>query len=465
MEKDKINIINIRHVTKVEGHAELYVEIQKQKVSQVNLKITEGARMFESIIRGYYYYDIPQMVSRICGICSASHLLASIYAIEDAITQSMHTDADDAAATMSAKFSISDQTKTLRYLLHSAEILQSHIMHLYFMVLPDYLGFSSALDMAKHPKYKKYLLDALSLKKLSQDILNIFSGREVNGMTATISGFTRLPSVQDVEKIKKEIKKCYELVNATPELFASFSYEQIYHQRKHLACYDNKQYAFYSDYFVDENLTKFDKHNYLNHLTEFVKPGSTAKRSKFDDTLYFVGALSRIRINKPKILSYLSSCFLPSDTKKELFSKNINPYYNNIAQAIEVKIIVDNILNILDSFTEFSNKETVTFNQIRALLNKLKNKDVHGIGIAEAPRGLLIHDYYFKSGKLIKANIITPTAMNLLSIEQDIKNLVEADLFSGNQTQNLEIEKLIRAYDPCISCSAHFLKINWKYKN
>ncbi len=125
---------------------------------------------------------------------------------------------------------------------------------------------------------------------------------------------------------------------------------------------------------------------------------------------------------------------------------------NNVAQAIELIDAVDRSIEIIENLKLKEEKPV-----------KIKTFTARGIAINEAPRGLLIHDYQFnKNGKLLKANIITPTSQNLRNINDEIKTFLPCILKNTKEQISLDIEKLIRAYDPCISCSTHFLTVNWE---
>ena len=187
-------IIKLEHISKIEGHAKLTIKIEQGKVKKTRLDIFEGARFFEAIIMNRKYDEVPWLTSRICGVCSTSHLIASIMAVEDAF-----------------KVKISEQTRLLRELLHIGAIMQSHAIHLFFMVLPDYLGFESAIQMAK--KKKKIISLALNVKKAGVDIVTLIGGRDFHPITATIGGFSRIPKKKEViallDNLKKKKKKLF----------------------------------------------------------------------------------------------------------------------------------------------------------------------------------------------------------------------------------------------------------------
>ena len=123
--------ITLNHITKIEGHAKLVLGIDKGKVRRCELSSIEGSRYFEGMLKGRRYDEAHEMTSRICGICSCAHVVTSLMAIENAMG-----------------VVVSEQTEKLRVLLTLGERIRSHATHLYFLALPDYLGYESALAMA-----------------------------------------------------------------------------------------------------------------------------------------------------------------------------------------------------------------------------------------------------------------------------------------------------------------------------
>jgi len=416
--------ITLNHICKIEGHATLDIKIDKNQVKDINLKVVEGARFFENIVKGRSYKEAPALMSRICGICSASHCISSIHAIEKAFG-----------------YEASEQTKLMRELLEYGEVMQSHIMHLYFMALPDYLGYENALDMAK--KYKNELVMALQLKKLSQDFIHTISGREVHPISAVAGGFSKAPKKEEIRDLLRRFRLARKQFTATMKLFESLDYPKFERNREFFAVHGSGKYPFHGNTFCSSNDAPVKAEDYTKVFNEGVKRGSSAKIALSNGRSFFVGALARNIINYSDM----------TKTAQKHAVKKLNPYYNNIAQAVELVHLCDRTIDILEQFEP--KKESF----------EIKPKAGRGIGLTEAPRGLLVHDYTLdKDGKVKTANVITPTVFNLQSIEDDIKLILPRWLKAKMSEDKivLEIEKLIRAYDPCISCSSHFLRVNWK---
>ncbi|OGM03286.1 hypothetical protein A3K72_03175, partial [Candidatus Woesearchaeota archaeon RBG_13_36_6] len=370
--------IKLDHITKIEGHARLHVVVDDGKLQEVEMGAFEGARFFEGLIIGRKYYEVPIITSRICGICSCIHVTASVQAIEDAFG-----------------VKVSEQTKLLRELVVLGERLRSHASHLYLFALPDYLGFESALAMA--PKHKEEVNRALELIKLGNNIVIAIGGREMHPVAGVVGGFTRIPDKKELGALLNRLKKQKKDAIKTVELFSKLKYPKFDRQTQYFALYDKGYSTISGD--VRSFDHKIKPKTYKEHITEVIKEYSTAKFSTINGKSFMTGALARVNNNHDT---------MSKDTKKlikqlKLNSPIYNPFYNNLCQAIELVNHFDRAIEILRNLKLKEEKPV-----------KVKPKTGRGIAAVEAPRGLLFHDYEFdKDGKLIKANIITPTAQNL----------------------------------------------------
>lgn len=421
--------VTLNHICKIEGHANLSLKIKKGKVVLCELKAVEGARFFEALVLGKNMEDVQEVVSRICGICSSSHSTASVKGLEDAL-----------GATPTA------QQKFIREILLLAERIRSHATHLYFMSLPDYLGVSSALNFSKKDKGK--VDDALKIITMGNKLVEEFGGREIHPFLKVRED---APNVDFVDMLAR-LREVKPVVLKTIKLFSSFHYPALERECEYLSLQEKDCYASISGEIVSHN-ESFAKKDYKSHLSENIKEYATSKFVLHDGKPYLVGAMARINNNYKN---------LDVQTKDELFSvlKKIgiklpfrNPYHNLICQSLEVLEAINRIIELLENPPVLGRGKLIK-----------KGRRSLGVSAVEAPRGTLFHEYRIgKDGKVEYCNIITPTAQNLNMMEQDIVLLV--DVLLGKNVSKKEIvdqvEKLIRAYDPCFSCSTHFLKVNW----
>lgn len=424
--------IRLKHITKIEGHAELTIEVEKGQVRNVQLAAFEGARYFEGILRKRKFNEAPILSSRICGICSCIHTTAALLAIEDALDVTP-----------------SEQTMLLREVMCLGERIRSHATHLYLFTLPDYLGFSSAIAMSA--KHKSKVTRALELIKLGNDIVMTVGGREMHPVAPIIGGFSRLPEKNELDALLSRLGDSKKDAMITGKLFAGLTYPEFERDTTHFALDNDENYAILDGKISCVGEACIPLESYMDYFKEFVLPYSTAKyvlkEGKED---YMVSSLSRVN----EKMSFLSDDAMEVLRMAKIKIPCNNPFLNNVAQAAELVHSIDRIIEILS---------TLKLRYERPRVPRVKAG--RGISCVEAPRGLLFHDYELdKKGIIQKANIITPTAQNVKKIENDLWSFVQGILNKPKKEIILAIEKLIRAYDPCISCSTHFLKVNWRQK-
>ncbi|MEK6917147.1 MAG: Ni/Fe hydrogenase subunit alpha [Nanoarchaeota archaeon] len=420
--------INLNHITKIEGHASLYVEIKDNKVMKCRLSSIEGSRYFEGLLKGKHYFEAHEISSRICGVCSCAHTVAAVTAMENALN-----------------IKTTKQTKELKKLLTLGERIRSHAAHLYFLALPDYLGYESALAML--PKYRKEVKSALRLMKLGNKLVKVVGGRDLHPVSLTVGGFLKIPTKDQLIELANDINELQPDAFATAKLFGSLDIPDIENDCEYFSLHDEKEFPILEGNLISAGST-FKQSEYLDYFKEYHEPYSTANFVVREDKSYLVGAISRINNNYNK---------LSKDAKRAITTSKIkfpskNPFANNFAQAVELVHCLDHSIEICNELYP---------RQENPIQPKLKAS--RGLAAIEVPRGILFHDYTLdKKGIITKANIITPTAQNLKNMEDNIKKFIPSILHLKNEEKiNLEIEKLIRSYDPCFSCSTHFLKVKW----
>jgi len=424
--------IDVSHVTRVEGHGRIRINTRDGVVEDVNLCITEANRFFENFVKGMLPHEIPWIVGRICGICCVGHQMTATRAVESALG-----------------IEPSAQTVLLRKMLTESQFIQSHVLHVYFLAVPDFLGVPSVLPLAKtHPEVVKR---ALRLKKLANDYTAALGGRALHPMASTLKGWRKLPDMKALERIRDRLLEAVPDLEETVRVIKTlkippYERETEYVSLKHpdeYALYDGRIYGSYAKVAVPVE-------DYLSVTNEFTVPHSTTKWSRWHREAYFVGALARVNNNYDQLLPQAREV-------AEDLGLNVpcyNPYMNNVAQVVETVHCAYSSLGMLD----------------RVLEEGLEEEDIaytpgagRGVGACEVPRGVLFHDYSFDSnGRCTGANAIIPTSQNVNNIEQDMKAFVPKMLPTMTQEQlTLHMEMLLRAYDPCISCSVHMLDVEF----
>ncbi|MFC1648843.1 Ni/Fe hydrogenase subunit alpha [Nanoarchaeota archaeon] len=420
--------ISINHLTKIEGTASLTLKIEKGQVQKCELRAVEGSRYFEGLLVGKQYNEASWISSRICGICSCAHTVTAVKAIEQALG-----------------IKVTDQTKKLRQLYTIGERIRSHATHLYFLALPDYLGFESGLEMA--PKKKNEVMRALKIMKIGNDIIKLAQGREMHPISTTPGGFLKYPKQKELDEIRKRLEDAVPDAEETLKLFCSLKYPKYEFDTQFFSLTSNDEYALLEGDILAGGKV-FKEKDYRNYIKEHHDPDNTANFVVKEGKSYMVGALARINNNKN---------FLSARTKQLLHKADIefpskNPFYNNIAQAAELLHYFEHAIKLLEKL-QVQPEKPVEY-ELRA---------GQGVAAVEVPRGTLWHEYELDDkGQITYANIVTPTAQNLRNMQEDIKNYIPNLLNENKQELILDIEMLIRAYDPCFSCASHFLKVKFE---
>jgi sulfhydrogenase subunit alpha len=422
--------IVVDHLARVEGHGGIEVTIEGEKVKDVKMRIFEGPRFFESIIEGVKYDKVPDIMRRICAICTAAHSLASIRTIEKAF-----------------KVEVTAQTKLLRDFLIHGEMIESHGLHVFMLALPDYLGYPDAITMVD--KYAREVKAALQLKKAGNMVHITLSGREVHGMNERVGGFSTIPKEEDLLTIRKAMEGSKATAELAVKLFATIDIPGFAQSENTLMALDpGEKFGYIGDYVLISDGTRRRVENYRELTNEKVVQHSHAKHSSYKDAPFMVGALPRVLLCKDKLYG----------TAKELFEEHEdkldqrNSLNNNLAQAIELVHCVDRCIEDIDKLLSNGlEKEEIV---------EIEPRERSAVGAVEAPRGILYHDYSFdENGCITKANVITPTAINCANIEKDFRVTVERLVAERKENLEAPLELIARAYDPCISCSAHLIKV------
>lgn len=424
--------LELNDISKIEGHTDMKIIVKNGKVVECKLKIDEDKRFFTDALVGMKYDQISTVMSRICGTCSSAHVLCSIEAIEKAFD-----------------VKVSRQTRRLRNLLINASHLRDHAMHLWFFILPDLLGFDSVLDF---PKSKhKLLQDGLDVKDAGNYLSTIIGGRAVHPPAGVVGGFTRFASKKEVDEAMEKLKDCRPKVLNMIRLLVKKRRGHGFNRKVTYAGLVNADYNFLEGRIKTSKGEIIEERDFGTHLSRVILPYSTATAVEFDEKEFLTGALARMNLNK----DFLNENTVKSIPPKYLnFFPSINVFDNNLAQAIECLNIIDNSINMLGVYMR---KENVV---------AVKARKATGVGVMEAPRGTLYYRLDFDSSGVVKfADLVIPTQQNIVNMEKTIGKYVESLLAKGKGKVEVvhEVEKMIRAYDPCMSCAAHFLKVDWDH--
>lgn len=427
--------LNTGELTKVEGAAELDLRVRGGKVEYAHFKIVEYKRFFTEAMKGKPIDAIPQLVARICGTCSNAHLLCSIEACENALS-----------------IVPSEQTKLMRALTMHGLNIRDHALHLYLFSMPDIFGKDSFMDFDENvPAEHQMLHDAFEVKGAGNQLATLIAGRSVHATNPAVGGYLKVPEAKDVAVVAKKLADVRPAVLRLIKFFSESNPFKFDRQTDYLAMVSDK-YRFLDGELKSSTGERISEADFAKNLEHTILDYSQASAYKYKGKPYMVGALARMNITADK---------LHPKTQKDAHDAiakfpSTDIFNNNLAQAIEILHGIDDSLGILSSHV-FKLEP----------LQEIKFREAEGIGVIEAPRGLLYHKVKLGADGLIKeGEVVVPTGQNQTNIEEDIATVVNNMLPSDPSKEKLsfEIEKLIRAYDPCMSCGSHFLKVNIEQK-
>lgn len=400
---------------KIEGHGILKINYQEKKVK---FEAEENERLVEGLVLGKNFNEAPFIVSRICGICPIAHNLCSWSAIENALG-----------------IKVSGEIIILRKILLGAQIIKSHILHLFFLILPDYEKSQSAIGLSK--KYPAEFHLMLNLKKTADEILRIIGGSPTFPSNSILAGFRNLPEMKQLlalrDSIFEVIDEAYDLI----KLFNALEKPKLKTKTQFLSLNSFNSYPLYPV------KLKFP-------IKEIIRKDSPAK----------TGVLKGKKIVKTGAIARLAQFSQKLNPRAQKIFKNIsfdpyNPFSNNLAQAVEVLHFLEEIINLIEELnkTNYPKNYSPILNPLEKINFKKENS---GYASIEAPRGILIHQLKINSlGKITDYNIIPPTQINLASLEKEANILIKNYSFLSFDELKKQIESLIRAFDPCITCAVH----------
>ncbi len=433
--------ISVDHLARVEGNGGISATIDGKVVSDVKFSIYEGPRLIEKLTLGLTPEEDVSMSPRICAICTLSHKNAVLRAMEHALNIEIHP-----------------KSYLCRELMHMGEMIESHSLHTYYLALPDYLGYPNAIAMASD--YNLEVKIALEMKNFANHIMKVLSGRFIHGENPIIGGFGKFPSREELLFIKNRAIQFIPFVKKTVELFCGLDYPDNPEQETVYACCEpgHNNYGFWGDEILLSTGEKFFRDDYQKLTNEFVVSHSFCKRSRYKGEPFSVGALARVNNLGERFKGETGKMY------KKYFNKRwkVNPLFHNAAQALEISYCFERIIELVDEILKFKeDPKPVPY----------KTKDGKGTGLVEAPRGLLIHHHEVKNGRVSYVDIVTPTAQNAEDIERYCHLAAQKLLDEGQEDKIKErMELVVRAFDPCISCSAHMAEVthapsdNWKKK-
>jgi sulfhydrogenase subunit alpha len=419
--------IQVNYLARVEGEGAMSIKIREGQVEDVQLRIFEPPRFFEAFLRGRNYSEAPDITARICGICPIAYMLGAIHAMEDALG-----------------IQVPLGIRELRRLIYCGEWMESHSLHIFMLHAPDFLGYDSAIQMAQ--TFPDLVQRGLRLKKLGNHILELVGGRAVHPVNLRVGGFYKLPTRRELDTLRSELDWAIGAAEETVRWSAALPFPDFTQDYEFIALQHSQEYAITEGRLRSNRGLESPIAAFYDHIVESHQPQSTALHSVLKDRgNYLVGPLARFNLNQAQLTS--SAQHLAAEVG--LVTPCLNPFKSIIVRSLEVLFAIETALQILDRYDP-PDAPVVDYT-VRAGV---------GHGCTEAPRGICYHRYELDDRGVIQdARIAPPTAQNQPTIEQDLRRYVTAHIDLPEEELRPQCELMIRNYDPCISCSTHFLRL------
>ena len=427
------DIIEVPILTRVEGEGGVTIQLKNGLIENAKLHIYEPPRLFEALLRGRSLEETPDITARICGICPVAYQMSSVHALEAALN-----------------VKVTPNIRRLRRLLYCGEWIESHALHVHLLHAPDFFGAASGIALAQ--RFPDEIKRGLQLKKFGNKLLEVLGGRAIHPINVRVGGFHRLPGVSEMRALIPHFEWGVQAAADVTRWVARFPFPDFEQPYEFVSLSHPDEYPMNEGDIISSTGLRIPVNEYDAQFVEEHVPHSTALHAVRKDhrTSYFLGPLARVTLNRERL----------SPTARRIadevgFAADCrNPYRSIIARSIELVHAYEEGLAILRDYTS-SGPAHLDYQYVEA----------SGCAATEAPRGLLFHHYQIdREGKIVSGRIIPPTSQNQRQIEKDLVDHLSGRLLQGASRDELggDCERLVRTYDPCISCSTHFLRIRWE---
>ncbi|OJY59186.1 nickel-dependent hydrogenase large subunit [Thiobacillus sp. 0-1251] len=420
--------IHVPVLARVEGEGALDLRIEQGDIAELRLRIFEPPRFFEKFLEGRHYSEIPDMVARICGICPVAYQVTAAQALERLFN-----------------VELSPWAQAMRRVFYCGEWIQSHSLHIHLLAAPDFFGCSSAIELARIAPDE--VRRGLRIQGLGNELMDLFGARSVHPVGVRVGGFHGAPSLAHIRDMREKLRAALPEAEALIRWAAAIPVPQDDQAFVSVATQHPADYAIERGEIVTSDGLRIGAEAFDAHFAERHEPHSTALFSTYHGQPYLVGPLARLNLNHAHLPGAIRA--LLADIGFVLPSRNL--FHSLLARAVEIWLALHEALRLLDGY-RVPDSPWVPATPRAGVTT----------GCTEAPRGLLWHRYEMDAeGRVVNARIVPPTSQNQGRIEEDLRlSLLNFGLDHPDDALRLHCEKVIRNYDPCISCATHFLRMN-----
>ena len=419
----------VQNLTRVEGEGSLHLLLRDGAVEEARLQIFEAPRYFEALVAGRSPDEVLDIVARICGICPVAYQMSAVHAFEDVFGVEVHP-----------------QTHALRRLLYCGEWIESHALHVYLLHAPDFLGYPSAVEMARD--HRALVADGLRLKQIGNRLLVLLGGRPIHPVSVRVGGWSRVPRRAELLAMRDDLEEALRLARATVDVVVGLEPPSFEREPRLVALHDPREYAMNRGRIISSDGLAIAQQQWMDSFHEVQVPWSNALQSRASDGLpYLLGPAARIVLDEAQLHPLAREALQATGA---LESIRRNPYRSIVARAVELVHATAEALDIIDAYVEPDRP-----------FEPWQPRPGVAAWATEAPRGLLFHRYEIgDDGLVAAATIVPPTSQNQAAIEADVAAFAPRVLELPMDAATHALEQLIRSYDPCISCATHFLDVS-----
>jgi sulfhydrogenase subunit alpha len=425
--QDSERTLTVAALARVEGEGAMHVVVRDGTLQQVQLRIYEPPRFFEAFLRGRAYTEPPDITARICGICPIAYQMSACNAIESVCGVTVDGPLFD-----------------LRRLIYCGEWIESHVLHIYLLQAPDFLGFDGAIEMAS--AHRDLVQRGLDLKKIGNQLIELVGGRAIHPVNVRVGGFYRVPTEAELRAFAPKMERARDLAIDTIRWVSGFDFPDHRWDGELAALRQPGEYAITRGRLVSTLALDITPEEFEQHIAEEHVEHSTALHARIIERgEYLLGPLARMAINFDELGSLAKS----EAAAAGVSAGERNPFRSIVVRAVEVLQACEDALGIIERYRQPD----------RPFVDVEARAGV-GCGWTEAPRGMLWHRYELAGdGTILSAKIVPPTSQNQAGIERDLFHFVAANLDLDDTQLTHRAEQVIRNYDPCISCATHFLDV------
>ncbi|HZD78927.1 MAG TPA: Ni/Fe hydrogenase subunit alpha [Actinomycetota bacterium] len=420
--------VEVPVIARVEGEGALHVKVDDGRITDLRLEIYEPPRFFEAFLQGRHYSEVPDITARICGICPVAYQMSAVHGLERLF-----------------EVRVPPGTEELRRLLYCAEWIESHVLHIFMLAAPDFMGFDSAIEMAK--VYPDVVKAALRLKRIGNDLMAAIGGREIHPVSPHVGGFSRAPRRRDLEAFLPRLEDAVAEMPGVSDVVAELPRPELPRVTELVSMVHPTEYPMNLGDLASTTGRTFDAASFEEVSREVHVEHSNALHSVMVDTgmPYFVGPLARLNLNHERLTPVARACM----QRLGLQVPEFDPFSSMGARVVEVALAFEEALRLIRDYQP-----------PEPPMAEVRPRAGRATWVTEAPRGFLYHRYdVTEDGRVAAAKIVPPTSQNLRHMEQDLRGFLPGVLDRPDEELTRLAEMVVRNYDPCISCATHFLRL------